>query len=93
MTQQATALYFCTTILFVPKVIQSSDPWKMPENGTEFPCCSCEIVHVDETKELFIRGITVSQRDEATKAEVVAMFKQVRLECGDSIADWLGLRT
>lgn len=65
----------------------------MPENGTEFPCCSCEIVHVDETKELFICGITVSHGDEASKAEVVAMFKQVRLECGGSMAEWLGRRT
>jgi len=65
----------------------------MPENGTEFPCCICDIKHVDETKELFICGITVSQREEATKAEVVAMFKQVRLECGGSRADWLGRRT
>jgi len=50
----------------------------MSENGTEFPRCICEIVHVDETKESFICGITVSHGEETTKAEVVAIFKQVR---------------
>lgn len=52
----------------------------MPEDGADFPRCSCEIVHVDERKELFICGITVSHGEETTKAEVVAIFKQVRLD-------------
>ncbi|XP_020622417.1 uncharacterized protein LOC110060022 isoform X3 [Orbicella faveolata] len=59
------------------KVIKSRDAWKIPENGTNFPRCSCEIVHVDETKESFICGITVSHGEETTKAEVVAIFKQI----------------
>ena len=52
----------------------------MPEDGADFPRCSCEIIHVDESKESFICGITVSHGEETTKAEVVAIFKKVRLD-------------
>ena len=52
----------------------------MPEDGADFPRRSYEIVHVDESKEFFICGITVSHGEETTKAEVVAIFKQVRLD-------------
>ena len=52
----------------------------MPEDTADFPRCSCEIVHVDESKELFICGITVSHGEETAKAEVAAILKQVRLD-------------
>lgn len=47
----------------------------MLEDCVDFLRCSCEIVYVDERKELFICGIIVSYGEEIIKVEVVAIFK------------------
>ena len=53
----------------------------MPEDGADFPRRSSEIVHVDESKEIFIFGITVSHGEDTSTVELVAaILKQVRLD-------------
>ena len=77
MTQQTIALYFYTTILFIPYVVKSRDARRMPGNDTDISRWRRKNVHVDESKE---SGITLSHGDKTTKAKVGAMLKQVRLD-------------
>ncbi|KAJ7382364.1 Netrin receptor unc5c [Desmophyllum pertusum] len=60
------------------QTITSRDAWNSPENATDFPRCDFEIRHVDQTKEQFFCGITVSHETDSANTEVVALFEQKR---------------
>lgn len=59
--------------------MKCTDAWNSPENATDFQACRFEISHVDETKRSFFCVITASHGTDITKAEIMEVFKQVKL--------------